>query len=130
MPTRRLLSTSVSRRPSSASSNTAVGGLVLAGEFDVAGVDPASLPKDPIEAGRWMAKAAYLGHVSAQHKMGQAHEFAQLGEAFDPCVDVAAAVADGPGCYQYSGTRSLVSRATRSLTSRSRSGAPRSHRTR
>ena len=66
---------------------------MLAGEFDVAGVDPASLPRDPIEAGRWMAKAAYLGHVSAQHKMGQAHEFAQLGEAFDPCVDAADAVA-------------------------------------
>ena len=67
---------------------------MLAGEFDVAGVDPASLPNDPIEAGRWMAKAAYLGHVSAQHKMGKAHEFAQLGEAFDPYVRAARTQSD------------------------------------
>jgi TPR repeat protein len=60
--------------------------MILAGEFDSPQVDAAQLPHDPVEAGRWIRKAAYLNHAGAQHKMGQAYEYAQLGEAFDPCV--------------------------------------------
>ena len=42
-----------------------VWAMILAGEFDAPGVDPVSLPKDPVKAGEWMRKAAYLCHVCA-----------------------------------------------------------------
>lgn len=60
--------------------------MILAGEFEAPQVDPSKLPHDPAEAARWIRKAAYLGHAGAQHKMGQAYEYAQLGEPFDPYV--------------------------------------------
>lgn len=42
--------------------------MILAGEFEAANVPPDSLPRDANESGKYMKKAAYLCHTTAQFK--------------------------------------------------------------
>jgi TPR repeat protein len=42
--------------------------MILAGEFEAPGVPPDALPRDPLDAGRFMKRAAYLNHTTAQFK--------------------------------------------------------------
>lgn len=44
------------------------GAMILAGEFEAPNVAPEALPREPAEAGRYMQKAAYLCHSTAQFK--------------------------------------------------------------
>ncbi|KEI40282.1 uncharacterized protein L969DRAFT_47998, partial [Mixia osmundae IAM 14324] len=69
-----------------------VWGMLINHEFDLGPSVPlpfSVLPRlDPVDAGRWIKKSAYLHETKAQCRMGTAYEYAQLGLPYDPLMSV------------------------------------------